>query len=322
MAEIENLKIGSGGTIHIVGNEDIVAEAWAAGQRYVKDKSYVINNHVLYVCNTSHTSVSPFDPTNWTQITVAESLTSLVDAINDVIATSKLNPVYGNTASGAIATFDTSLALPLQDCTIDINAVQEGTGTPSPDNVRQITGFTGANIHVADNEIPHIIDNVTAISWQSEAGTVYGGLLDVTTGLLTVDRVMVDLGTLNWGYYNNRFDSRLTSMKVVSGWNQVGLVCSSLGIAVIQPNGTANDKCLGVYNEAVYVRYNSITSPAAFKTAMSGVQLVYELAQPQIYQLTPTQISAIVGTNNVFTDTNGDTSVVYACSLKDYIDSQ
>lgn len=39
--------------------------------------------------------------------------------------------------------------------------------------------------------------------------------------------------------------------------------------------------------------------------------LVYELATPVTYQLTPTQISAIVGTNNIFTDTNGDTSLEY-----------
>lgn len=39
--------------------------------------------------------------------------------------------------------------------------------------------------------------------------------------------------------------------------------------------------------------------------------IVYPLATPQTYQLTPTQISAIVGTNNVFTDTNGDTSLEY-----------
>jgi hypothetical protein len=40
------------------------------------------------------------------------------------------------------------------------------------------------------------------------------------------------------------------------------------------------------------------------------------------YQITPMPINQISGTNNVFTDTNGDTSVMYACSLKDYIDGQ
>ena len=40
MAEIENLKIGANGTIHIVGNENIITEEWEASKTYVKDKSY------------------------------------------------------------------------------------------------------------------------------------------------------------------------------------------------------------------------------------------------------------------------------------------
>ena len=40
----------------------------------------------------------------------------------------------------------------------------------------------------------------------------------------------------------------------------------------------------------------------AFKTAMDGVQLVYPLATPQTYQLTPHQIQTLVGQNNVWSD--------------------
>ncbi len=36
------------------------------------------------------------------------------------------------------------------------------------------------------------------ISWQSSAGTVYGGTLDVTTGVLTVDRAMAEMGSESW----------------------------------------------------------------------------------------------------------------------------
>ena len=469
MAEIENLKIGSGGTIHIVGNEDIVAEAWAAGQNYVKDKSYVINNHVLYVCNTSHTSTSPFDPTNWTQITVGKSLgdmlsaipasasdlpyaagvstadaigvlsnldtstqTSLVAAINELIATSKLNPVYGNEASGSIATFDTSLALPLQDCTIAINAVQE-SGTPP----KAISGFTGANIKVVGNllngnkvavgektvrlgelasntystyllattytlsfvrttsktfrvdlidsdgtvtnilpssnpqnnvtftvakegyycfsiylyggVVPSDIDNVmlvggsevkpykaytapttTAITWQDEAGTVYGGSLRIANGYtkLVDNGNDIDLGTLTWtkntSFANTLFVANITGKKT----NNSNCLCTHYangGIATGATflNNLANNNFASDTSNGIYIRDDSKSSLSAddFKTAMSGVYLVYELATPQTYQLTPNStISAIVGTNNIFMDTNGNTSVVYACSLKDYID--
>ena len=100
MAEIENLKIGNGGTLHIVGNEDIVANAWQAGKTYVKNKSYVIREHSLYVCNVTHTSVEPFDVTKWTEITIGDAIgnnigdlsqlttkdkSSLVGAVNSLV---------------------------------------------------------------------------------------------------------------------------------------------------------------------------------------------------------------------------------------------
>ena len=106
MAEIENLKIGNDGTLHIVGNEDIVANAWQAGKTYVKNKSYVIREHSLYVCNVTHTSVEPFDATKWTEITIGDAIgnnigdlstlttsdkSSLVGAVNEVNANKPTN---------------------------------------------------------------------------------------------------------------------------------------------------------------------------------------------------------------------------------------
>lgn len=74
MSEIENLKIGNGGTLHIVGNEDIIANEWEAGQVYIENRSYVIREHKLLMCNTTHTSVEPFDPDKWTEKNIGEAL--------------------------------------------------------------------------------------------------------------------------------------------------------------------------------------------------------------------------------------------------------
>ena len=49
-------------------------------------------------------------------------------------------------ASGAVATFNTALAMPLASCNIAVNAWQEGSGDPSPDNVRAIHGFSEVNV--------------------------------------------------------------------------------------------------------------------------------------------------------------------------------
>jgi len=46
--------------------------------------------------------------------------------------------------------------------------------------------------------------------------------------------------------------------------------------------------------------------------------VVYELATPQTYQLTPQQIQTLLGRNNVWSD--GDVSVEYVADPKRYID--
>ena len=51
---------------------------------------------------------------------------------------------------------------------------------------------------------------------------------------------------------------------------------------------------------------------------MSGVQLVYKLATPQTYQLTPTEVKTLLGVNNIFANT-GDTEIEYRADPDLYI---
>jgi hypothetical protein len=51
------------------------------------------------------------------------------------------------------------------------------------------------------------------------------------------------------------------------------------------------------------VKNNAYIDATAFKTAMNGAQVVYELATPQTYQLTPTIIKSLQGDNNFFAST-------------------
>jgi hypothetical protein len=105
------------------------------------------------------------------------------------------------------------------------------------------------------------------ISWQSEAGTVYGGTLDVTTGLLTVTH---------------------GNIASYSGESLPGRWISSMDVY------------------------------SAGGTPTTGAQVVYELATPQTYQLTPTEVTLLLGYNNVWADT-GDTTVTYRADTKLYI---
>lgn len=64
-----------------------------------------------------------------------------LDAVEQTTTATTIGPV-------ALATFEASAAdMPLKGLTANIEPVQSGSGDPSPDNVRPITGLTGCKLH-------------------------------------------------------------------------------------------------------------------------------------------------------------------------------
>lgn len=67
-----------------------------------------------------------------------------------------------------------------------------------------------------------------------------------------------------------------------------------------------------IYNKQVCVRYDAYIDAAEFKSAMSGVELVYELQTPQTYHFSSiSELQSFLGTNNVWSDLNGPITVEY-----------
>lgn len=58
-----------------------------------------------------------------------------------------LNQPHIESVSGDIASFTTDMKAPLKECKAYFNPIQEGSGDPSPDNIRPISGWTGVNIY-------------------------------------------------------------------------------------------------------------------------------------------------------------------------------
>lgn len=150
-------------------------------------------------------------------------------------------------------------------------------------------------------------------------GTIYGGTLDVTTGVLTVDRAMVDLGTLNWGYASGEHPYMYVNYTNKAQGNNI--ICSNYPTSSASSAADMSDKSILGFagNTYVAVKDSAYTDAPTFKTAMNGVQLVYELATPQTYQLTPEEVKTVLGQNNIFADT-GDVTVQYRADTKLYID--
>ena len=59
--------------------------------------------------------------------------------------------------------------------------------------------------------------------------------------------------------------------------------------------------------------FDGITTESNWRAYLAEHPLViaYELATPQQVQLTPEQITALVGDNTIWSDTNGENTVVY-----------
>jgi len=160
------------------------------------------------------------------------------------------------------------------------------------------------------------------IAFPDSAGTVYGGTLDVTNGKLTVDRAEVDIGTLTWGTYDAPYGKTFyaTPPGPKRFWQGI---CSEYKQRISSFSDLEN--CEFTTNSgagyAMFVRNDAYTNSADFKTAMSGVQLVYELATPIVYDVDPVTIRTLLGANNIWADT-GDVAVNYRADTKLYIDKK
>lgn len=341
--------------------------------------------------------------------------------------------------SGAVANFpDGSDNYPVVDLTAEINPIQEGTGDPSPSNIRPISGFSsctisrtgvnlwdeqwevgsyntndGTKLNVQDrirsknfiSVIPNsqyfiklwtgstfsirlfcydksynfisspewlqqgvitIPNNVYFITFTCASAygttynndisinypatdtdyhayngetkttnfgqTVYGGSLDLTTGILTIDRKSVDLDSLTWTYhlasgsYSDYFDTNLPNDSITGdgsiAFNGICQIYKSIPSAQIATSGYDNNVMALAANTHRFIvcdqRFNN-ESDLVQEFQDEGIILLYPLATPETIQLTPAQVNTILGVNNIWADCNGDVDVTYRADVDLYI---
>lgn len=157
-------------------------------------------------------------------------------------------------------------------------------------------------------------------------GTRYGGVLDVLTGVLTVDRAIFDLGDVSWTRYNASgnyifYGDIADGKKYASSTIPVALVCSCYKTPFSIPAsatalGAESDCSIAINMTSasngtrLLVKDTQYTTKEAFKTAVTGQKVVYELATPTTIQLTAQQVSSLPGANNVWADA-GNVTVEY-----------
>lgn len=331
--------------------------------------------------------------------------------------------------SAELVNFNTDMVAPLKECKVHFSPVQDGTGDPSPDNVRPISGWTSVNvtrcgknlfdkttvqagyiddadgqlrgsvpykstdyIRVVGGNSYYIVSEQTSsmwgawydedknyisgivyyankvitapsnalhvrftikgsatgnvdtfavnypstdheyhaytgtsypVSWQS-AGMIYGGTLDATTGVLTVDRELITLDgiankiTGEWG--NTQYGSALyfttignkslflntisnvlqysnASYRSMPLYSFTGSSGADKTCTIILPTGTTKDQGNQWLQDMV--------------SAGTPVQVIRLLASVATYQLIPIEVKTLRGINNLWSTGNGDAQVTY-----------
>lgn len=220
------------------------------------------------------------------------------------------------TYSGPVVSFIGRASTEILSLTAAIAPVQSGSGDPSPSNVRPITGWTGANIYVSptQNQADATVYNV---DWTSEAGTVYGGTLDVLTGELTVTHVGIDMGSVDYTMNTTHkfaafFPTGTNAMVDFNEASKVApIMCSAYKVGTytnIWTNVNDGICCYQVAGEKFGVIDHNYSDKDSFKTAVTGQKIVYPLKTQKTYNLTAQQVAALVGQNYIWADT-GDVTV-------------
>lgn len=147
-------------------------------------------------------------------------------------------------------------------------------------------------------------------------GTIYGGTLDVTTGVLTVDRIFKEYdGTETWSesYVPNVYLTDYPSGVSNDADANVSYgMCNAYVYANPNVSLETQDNVYKLGNSLNFrdtVHGTSLSDWTAYVTA-NHLQIIFPLATPQVIQLTPTQIRMLAGVNTVYANT-GDTQLEY-----------
>ena len=159
--------------------------------------------------------------------------------------------------------------------------------------------------------------------------TVYGGSDEVIGGDGTSTMAMVDLGTLDWALFGNTNTRQAWRTYGVNfkgapdGNTPINALCNIAKAVSYNASWTPYTISTQTATSGIglifCVEPNKYANADEFKTAMSGVQLCYELATPTTFTHEGQSVDTLVGQNNVWVDT-GDVSVTYQASIKGYID--
>ncbi len=149
--------------------------------------------------------------------------------------------------------------------------------------------------------------------------TVYGGSRATDGTLTETHKIVTYTGAEEETWYLSqsggvyRFFTTLNDAKVASS-GRTSVYCN---IGKYSSSNVVNAVFLSNAKQLFYIPPQTVTTVADFKTWLSSnnLQVAYETDAPTISTLSAVNISTYYGGNNVYSDTNGDTTVAYRADI-------
>lgn len=171
---------------------------------------------------------------------------------------------------------------------------------------------------------------VYPVSWQTEAGTVYGGTVDLVTGVLTAKEIKITENEILSVSLGGTVDANKKRAYIQVQDQPKNVDATAVGNIKcnILPSMTANATYLKTEGisyagtaKGVYAYIENLQTIADWEAFISAnnMEFTYELATPITYQLTPHQIQTLVGQNNLWHDTNGEMTIMYQLPITDLL---
>ena len=144
---------------------------------------------------------------------------------------------------------------------------------------------------------------------------VYGGTLDVVSGVLTVEYGIYTL-TGNEEYGLTGSGQHVMTVPTMTSLNCKSFADKDLstGLASFAKTKKYNDLNVSGETDGIGIGSRYIILGSVQYEALSelvGQKICYELAEPQTVTLTPAQITALVGNNTIWSDADGQLTAVY-----------
>ena len=182
--------------------------------------------------------------------------------------------------------------------------------TPSDIEDWEYLFLGGSAAGAADKDIwIQVEDGSVGTFYEAYAPLIYDATIDLTHGLLTVNKVLF-----------SRNSSTMNNSENYPGWANAGvrgLVGAGLNKnyldQVMNIGSVFSVNTAAAANDILYLpksQYDNKTQSEWIALAQD-IQIVIPIATPLVFHLTPTQIQMLMRSNNIWSDT-GDTSVEYA----------